>query len=57
MTANGESDRSFAPKVELSHAQVVRIRTGQSRPSPEAAKRIEAVTAIPAADLIFGDAA
>jgi hypothetical protein len=57
MDANDETDRSLAPKVKLSHAQVVRIRNGTSRPSREAALRIEAVTAIPAADLIFGDAA
>jgi transcriptional regulator with XRE-family HTH domain len=57
MSANSETDKTLAPKVEISRVQVSRIRRGIQRPRRELALRLEAVTQIPASDFIFGDAA
>lgn len=47
------SDEQLAAKVGVSRVQVLRLRTGQNRPSPKTAKKLEAVTGIPASELIF----
>lgn len=53
MTENVVTDEQLAERVGVSRVQVLRLRSGQNRPSPGTAKKIEAVTGIPASDLIF----
>lgn len=47
-------DRDLASRVEgLSRSQISRIRRRKSRPTPETAQKLEAVTGIPAAQLVM----
>lgn len=57
MRLNRETDQSLAPKIGISRVHVSRLRRGVHRPSRELAMKLEAVTAIPAADFIFERAA
>jgi len=50
------SDADVAARIDgLSRSQVSRIRRGVSRPSPETAEKLAALTRIPAAKFIFGE--
>jgi transcriptional regulator with XRE-family HTH domain len=53
MTRKGETDQSLAPKVGISRVHVSRLRRVVHNPSPDLAKKIESVTKIPAAKLVF----
>jgi transcriptional regulator with XRE-family HTH domain len=57
MRAGGFTDEAVSQKVGVSRVQITRIRNGQNRPSRETAMKLEAVTGIPAARFIFGEAA
>lgn len=57
MRRKGETDQSLAPKLGVSRVHVSRLRRTIHNPSPELAKRIELVTRIPAAKLIFEERA
>lgn len=53
MAENRITDETLAAQVEVSRTQVLRLRTGQNKPSAKTAKALERVTGIPAADFIF----
>lgn len=53
MTEHDESDQSLAPKVGVSRVHVSRLRRLVYNPSPDLAKRLEAVTGLGAAELIY----
>lgn len=58
MTDNDLTDEALARRVEgLSRSQINRIRNGKSIPTPETARKLEAVTGIPAAKFVMGEAA
>lgn len=58
MDQKGLADAALAGMVEgLSRSQVSRIRRGRSRPLPDTARKLEAVTGIPAAKFVLGEAA
>lgn len=57
MSASGLTDEAVSRKVGVSRVQVLRLRQGINRPSPETAMKLEALTGIPAARFIFGEAA
>lgn len=57
MSRAGETDATMSQKLGVSRVQVSRIRRGICKPSPTTAQKLEAITAIPAADFIFGAAA
>lgn len=57
MNANGETDESLAPKLGVSRVHVSRLRRRICNPSPDMAKRIEDLTAIPAIDLLLRERA
>ena len=57
MSASGLTDQAVSRKVGVSRVQVLRLRQGINRPSPETAMKLEALTGIPAARFIFGEAA
>lgn len=48
MQEAGESDASLAAKVGVSRVQILRIRKGQSKPSPKLAQALENHTQISA---------
>lgn len=52
MTAAGETDDTVSAKVGISRVQVSRIRRSLSRPSPELAVKLEALSGVPAWDLV-----
>lgn len=54
MDTNNIKDGDLAPKARISRVQMSRIRRGISHPSRKTAKLLEAATAIPASELIFG---
>jgi len=58
MDQHGVKDAGLAERLghQLSRSQVNRIRRGVSRPSIEGAKVLEAVTRIPAARFVMGEA-
>ncbi len=43
-----ENDASLAAKVGVSRVQILRIRKGQSKPSPKLAQKLEKETGVPA---------
>jgi transcriptional regulator with XRE-family HTH domain len=51
------SQASLGQEVGVSKAQISRIETLESRPSPDLAKRLEGVTHIPASTLLYGEQA
>lgn len=53
MDRHRETDQSFAPKLGVSRVHVSRLRRVIHNPSPDLAKRLERITEIPAAELIF----
>jgi transcriptional regulator with XRE-family HTH domain len=57
MDRTGETDQTLAPKVGVSRVHVSRLRRLIHNPSPDLAKKLEEVTAIPAANFIFEDRA
>ena len=57
MNASGFTDGAVSQRVGVSRVQVLRLRKGVNRPSPETAVKLEALTGIPAARFIFGEAA
>lgn len=57
MKDKGETDQTLAPKLGISRVHVSRLRRDVHKPSPELALKLEAVTAIPAGEFIFGRAA
>lgn len=57
MRENAETDQTLAPKIGISRVHVSRLRRKILRPSPALARKLEEVTAIPAAEFIFGQAA
>lgn len=48
MQQSGESDTSLAVKVGVSRVQILRVRKGQSKPSPKLAQALEHITQIAA---------
>lgn len=57
MEDHGLTDAELAARVEgLSRSQINRIRRGESKPRPDKARLLEAVTGIPAADFVMGRA-
>jgi len=48
------SRAELAKRAETSEVSIWRIETGNQTPSPKLAKRLEAVTGIPASKFIFG---
>lgn len=57
MKLTGITETALAERVGVSQPHIGRIRKGERRPSPELAKRLEAVTNIPADKFIFGEGA
>lgn len=57
MERNGETDDTLSNKVGVSRVQISRIRRRRSGVSPETAKRLEAVTSIPAVRFLYGEGA
>jgi transcriptional regulator with XRE-family HTH domain len=57
MARTGETDRTLSNKVGVSRVQISRIRRSRSGVSPETAKRLEAVTEIPAVRFLYGEEA
>lgn len=57
MTGAGESDETLAGKLGVSRVQVSRIRRRICNPSPAIATKLEALTAIPAIDLLMRERA
>lgn len=53
MTEHTVKDEVLAEKVGVSRVQVLRWRLRQNRPSPLRARKLEAITAIPAGDLML----
>lgn len=53
MSRNRETDQSFAPKLGVSRVHVSRLRRVIHNPSPDLALKLEEITEIPAAELIF----
>jgi transcriptional regulator with XRE-family HTH domain len=56
MDRHGLTDAALAEKLgnSPSRSQISRIRRQKSRPTPDTARKIEAVTKIPAASLVMG---
>jgi transcriptional regulator with XRE-family HTH domain len=52
-----KKDADLADLVGVSRVQIYRIREGQNRPSLKTARKLEAVTKIPAAELMTWEAA
>ena len=57
MTTEGVTDEQLAAKIGVSRVQVLRLRKGENKPSPQTAKKLEQATGIPAGDFIFGEQA
>lgn len=57
MADNRETDQTLAPKIGTSRVHVSRLRRKIHRPSPELAMKLEAVTGIPAWELLKPDQA
>jgi len=53
----GMSDKELGQKVGISRPHASKLRRGVRGITPDMAKRLEAVTGIPAERLIFGDPA
>lgn len=57
MEREGLNDAAVAAKVEgLSRSQINRIRRGASRPTPDTARKLEALTGISAGAFVLGEA-
>lgn len=57
MTAKGWGDEELAVKVNISRVHASRLRRRKCLPSRELAKKLEAVTEIPAEQFIFEERA
>lgn len=57
MGENKETDESLSRKVGVSRVQIRRIRLGENHPSRDTALKLEQITGISAATLVFGEAA
>lgn len=53
MKRASETDQSLAPKLGISRVHVSRLRRVVHNPSPELAERLEQLTGIPKASLVF----
>lgn len=53
MAREGETDQTFAPRLGVSRVHVSRLRRVIHNPSPDLARKLEEITAIPMADLVF----
>lgn len=53
---SGKTLLEVADAAGTSDATISRIETGKQRPTPELARRLEAVTGIPAESFVMGDA-
>lgn len=51
----GKTAKAVAAEVGISHTLVSRIQSGQRRPSPEIAVRLQKATGVSAVKLVFGD--
>lgn len=58
MATNKLTDAALAARLEgLSRSQVCRIRRRKSIPTPQTAKKLEAITGIPAASFVMAERA
>jgi transcriptional regulator with XRE-family HTH domain len=57
MSDNGITDEQLAAKIGVSRVQVLRLRKGENKPSPQTAEKLEIATGIPAGEFIFGERA
>lgn len=57
MQDNERTDETLAQELGVSRVQVSRLRRRICKPSPATAQKLEAITAIPAAEFIFGEVA
>lgn len=52
MTLTKQGDDTVAQKVGVSRVQISRIRRGLSKPSPDLAAKLEAISGVPAWDFV-----
>jgi transcriptional regulator with XRE-family HTH domain len=57
MEKHGLDDKAAAERFGLDRSQVWRLRHGVCRPSIKTAQRLEPIIGVPAAHLLFGEAA
>lgn len=57
LKTTGMTEADLAQRVGCGQPHIWRIRTGDRRPSPKLAKRLEEVTKIPAVKFLYGEEA